>query len=62
MNRTRLNALLTFLTTFLTGLRDGPAPLVGRELAISGQLTPGELVQFYSYVACSTGRSRASPI
>lgn len=51
LTRTRLNAKLNFATVFLTGF--GTILLLwfgGREV-IAGKLTPGMLVQFYSYVA-----------
>lgn len=51
MGRTRLNAMLTFWTTFLTGLGTILLLWWGGVLVINGHLTPGRLVQFYSYVA-----------
>lgn len=50
IHRTRLNATLNFLTTVLTG--GGTILLLwwGGQLVINGTLTPGMLVQFYSYV------------
>jgi subfamily B ATP-binding cassette protein MsbA len=51
MNRTRLNAQLSFLTTFLTGFGTILLLWWGGQLVLAGRLTPGTLVQFYSYVA-----------
>src|SRR5205823_5543298 len=43
-------ASLTFLTTFLTGIGTILLLWLGGDLVILGKLTPGMLVQFYSYV------------
>lgn len=51
MTRTRLNARLGFWTTFLTGLGTILLLWWGGQLVLRGQLTPGLMVQFYSYVA-----------
>lgn len=49
--RTRLNARLNFSTVFLTGFGTILLLWYGGQLVIGGNLTPGMLVQFYSYVA-----------
>ena len=51
MTRARLASNLNFLTTFLTGLGTILLLWWGGQLVIRGVLTPGRLVQFYSYVA-----------
>jgi subfamily B ATP-binding cassette protein MsbA len=51
MRRTRLNAVLSLLTTFLTGFGTILLLWWGGQLVLAGRLTPGTLVQFYSYVA-----------
>ncbi|HTE21140.1 MAG TPA: ABC transporter ATP-binding protein, partial [Armatimonadota bacterium] len=51
MSRTRLNARLNFLTTFLTGFGTILLLWYGGQLVLSGLLTAGMLVQFYSYVS-----------
>lgn len=50
MTRARLNATLNFLTTFLTGMGTILLLWWGGQMVIRGMLTPGMLVQFYSYV------------
>jgi ABC-type multidrug transport system fused ATPase/permease subunit/CBS domain-containing protein len=51
MERVRLNAWLTALTTLLTGLGTVLLLWWGGLLVLDRQMTPGTLVQFYSYVA-----------
>jgi ABC-type multidrug transport system fused ATPase/permease subunit/CBS domain-containing protein len=51
MARVRLNAWLSALTTFFTGLGTVLLLWAGGLLVLEGSMTPGTLVQFYSYVA-----------
>jgi subfamily B ATP-binding cassette protein MsbA len=51
MARVYLNAWLSTITTFLTGFGTVLLLWWGGQLVLAGSMTPGTLVQFYSYVA-----------